>query len=97
MNSDQLISLLAFGILTLLWLAFGFALIFNRGLLCQAWRSFRSWSWLIQLMAALLALPLVLALWTWNTKWPAWLRLLVIAGLAWVTEYTFFPAAALIS
>ena len=91
MNTDFLISIVAFIVLTLLWLGFGAALLFNRELLNQIWRRFRSWNILIQLLAALLVLPVVLGLWIWQTHWPAWLRLVLVAGLAWMTVYTFFP------
>lgn len=91
MNIDLLISIFAFTVLTLLWIGFGAALLFKRELLEQAWRLFCSWSILIQLLLALLLLPVVLGLWIWQTRWPAWLRLLLVTGLAWMTVYTFFP------
>lgn len=97
MNTNLMISLIAFAILTLLWLGFGYALLFNRNILSQAWHSYRKWPWFLQLGAALLVLPVVLGLWAWNTRWPVWLRLLIVAGLAWVTEYTFFPASIFLS
>jgi hypothetical protein len=37
MDSTLLVNLIAFASLTLLWLAFGAGLLFNRGLLDQAW------------------------------------------------------------
>ena len=91
MNTDLLISIFAFTVLTLLWLAFGATLLFNRELLNQTWRLFRSWNILVQLLVALLVLPVVIGLWIWQTRWPGWLRLLLVAGLAWTTIYTFFP------
>jgi hypothetical protein len=91
MNTDLLLSIVAFTVLTLLWLGFGAALLFDRELLAKTWRLFRSWNILIQLFVALLVLPVVLGLWIWQTRWPAWMRLLLVAGLAWMTEYTFFP------
>jgi hypothetical protein len=91
MNNDLLISILAFSTLTLLWLGFGAALLFDRDLLPKAWRVFRSWNILIQLLVVLLVLPVVLGLWIWQTRWPAWVRLILVVGLAWMTEYTFFP------
>jgi cytochrome bd-type quinol oxidase subunit 2 len=91
MNTDLLMNILAFTVLTLLWLGFGAALLFNRELLDKAWRRFRNWSILIQLFVALLVLPVVLGLWIWQARWPLWLRLILVAGLAWMTEYTFFP------
>ena len=91
MNTDLLISILAFTVLTLLWLGFGFALLFNRELLDQAWKIFRSWNILFQGLAVLLLLPVIFGLWVWEQHWPVWLRLVVVLGLAWMTEYTFFP------
>lgn len=91
MNTDLLINIIAFTVLTLLWLGFGATLFLNRELLNRAWRLFRSWNILIQLFVALLVLPVVLSLWIWQTRWPVWVRLVLIVGLAWMTEYTFFP------
>ena len=91
MNTDLLISIIAFTILTLLWLGFGAALLFNRELLPNAWSLFRRWNILIQLFVAVLVLPVVLGLWIWQTRWPIRVRLVLVVGLAWMTEYTFFP------
>jgi hypothetical protein len=91
MNIDLLISIAAFTVLTILWLGFGAALLLNRQLLGKAWRLFRSWNILIQLFVTLLVLPVVLGLWIWQTRRPVWARLVLVLGLAWMTEYTFFP------
>jgi hypothetical protein len=91
MNTDLLISVFAFVVLTVLWLGFGAALLLNPQVLGQIWSRFRSWNIFLQLLAALLMLPVVLGLWIWQTRWPAWLRLALVLGLAWMTEYTFFP------
>ena len=91
MNTDLLISVVSFIILTRLWLGFGISLLLNRERLDKAWRLFRSWNIFLQLLVALLVLPVVLGLWVWQTRWPAWVRLVLVAGLAWMTEYTFFP------
>ena len=91
MNTDLFISIIAFTILTLLWLGFGIALLLNREFLDRVWRLFRSWNILLQLFVALLVLPVVLGLWIWQTRWPFWVRLVLVVGLAWMTEYTFFP------
>lgn len=88
---DRIINIFAFAILTLLWLAFGAALLFNPDLLDTTWQSFRSWPLIVQLVMGLLILPVVLGLWIWETSWPLLLRLVLVLGLAWVTEYTFFP------
>ena len=88
---DRIISVFAFAVLTLLWLAFATALLLNQDMLDTVWQSFRSWPIIIQLVVGLLILPVVLGLWIWETSWPLWLRLLLVLGLAWITVYTFFP------
>ena len=88
---DQIINIFAFAALTLLWLAFAAALIFNRAMLDTTWQAFRNWPLIVQLVAGLLALPVALGLWVWETAWPLLLRLILVVGLAWVSVYTFFP------
>lgn len=91
MNTDLLINIFAFAVLTLLWFGFGTALLFDQKFLSKAWSLFRSWNTFLQLFVALLVLPVVLGLWIWQTRWPVWVRLVLVVGLAWMTEYTFFP------
>ena len=81
----------AFGILTLLWLGFAAALLFNQAILDTVWGSFRGLPWILQGLIWLLVLPVTAGLWIWETSWPLWLRLLLVIGLGWVTIYTFFP------
>jgi hypothetical protein len=88
---NQLIGYTAFAILTLLWLAFGIALVFNQEMLLTVWQLFRGWPLVGQLLVTLLTLPVVAGLWIWNTSWPVWLRLILVIGLALMTIYTFFP------
>jgi hypothetical protein len=85
------INISAFIILTTLWLVFGAAIFIKRDTLDHGWQTFRRLPILVQLMIVLLALPLVVGLWVWQTRWPFWLRLSLVAGLAWITLYTFFP------
>lgn len=93
MNPEPIFNIAAFLTLTLLWLVFGYGLFFQPGRIETAWRSFLRLPLMIKLIAMLLALPLVASLWVWNRRWPAALRLVLIAGLAWVTEVSFLPAA----
>lgn len=88
---DRIINIFAFVVLTLLWVAFAAALLFNHELLDTVWQSFRSWPLLIQMLVGLLVLPVIAGLWIWETSWPLLVRLILVAGLAWVTVYTFFP------
>jgi hypothetical protein len=84
----------AFAILTILWLGFAAALIFNQALLDTVWQTFRGLPWILQGMLWLLVLPVTAGLWIWESSWPLGLRLVLVIGLGWVTIYTFFPRQA---
>ncbi len=88
---ETFINFAAFAALAALWLAFGAALLFNRELLDRVWQSFRRLPLLVQCAVVLLTLPVTVGLWVWQTRWPIWLRLVIVLALAWVTLYTFFP------
>ncbi len=88
---NRIINLSAFGILTVLWIAFGAALLLNQGMLDTTWQMFAGWPLVVQVLVGLLVLPVVAGLWIWETSWPVLLRLVLVAGLAWVTVYTFRP------
>ncbi len=88
---NRMINYFAFAVLALLWIGFGAALLFNQEMLNTVWQSFRGLPLVAQLLAGLLLLPVVLGLWIWQMPWAIWLRLILVAGLAWVTIYTFFP------
>lgn len=89
--TNRVINYIAFAVLSLLWLGFGAALLLNSDMLEVIWLSFRSWPLVGQIVVTLLTLPVVLGLWIWQTSWPLLLRLVLVAGLAWVTVYTFWP------
>lgn len=89
--TNRILNIAAFAILTILWLMFAFALIFNRELLDSAWQTLRGWPLIVQLVIWLLTLPVALGLWIWQTSWPLALRLALVAGLACATVYTFYP------
>lgn len=91
---NTIINLGAFAILTVLWLGFAAALIFNQALLDSVWQSFRALPWAAQGVIWLLVLPVTAGLWIWETNWPLRLRLVLVIGLGWVTIYTFFPRKA---
>ena len=91
MNTNRIINIFAFAVLTTLWLAFLAALAFNREMLDTAWQSFRSWPLILQIIVGLLVLPVVAGLWIWETSWPMLVRLVLVLGLALVTVYVFFP------
>jgi hypothetical protein len=93
-DMNMIISLGAFAILTLLWLGFAAALVFNQALLDTAWQILRGLPFIAQAVIWLLVLPVAAGLWIWETSWPLWLRLVLVIGLGWVTVYTFFPRKA---
>lgn len=88
---NMIINISAFAILSILWLGFGAALIFNQALLDSIWQFFRGMPFAFQAVIGLLVLPLLAGLWIWETSWPLWLRLILVIGLGWATIYTFFP------
>jgi len=91
---NMIINIGAFAILTILWLGFAAALIFNQAMLDTVWLMLRGLPFIIQAVVWLLVLPVAAGLWIWETSWPLWLRLVLVIGLGWVTVYTFFPRKA---
>jgi ABC-type amino acid transport system permease subunit len=91
---NMIINYSAFGILTLLWLGFGAALILNQAILDGAWQFFRGMPLAAQLVVGFLVLPVVLGLWIWESSLPLWLRLILVLGLGFATIYTFLPKQA---
>ncbi len=91
---NMIINLGAFAILTLLWLGFGAALVFNQALLDTIWQALRALPLAVQIAVWLLLLPVTAGLWIWESAWPLWLRLVLVIGLGFATIYTFFPRKA---
>ncbi len=85
------IAFVAFGVL---WLGFGFALVWSQGSLDAAWEWIRALPLLIQGVAWLLFLPVVAALWIWETTWPVVVRVVLVLGLAGWNLAMFLPSAA---
>ena len=89
---NMLINIGAFGILAILWLGFGAALVFNHAMLDTVWQTLRGLPVVVQALVWLLVLPVAAGLWIWEkTTWPLWIRLILVAGLAIATIYTFYP------
>jgi len=91
---NTIISISAFAVLSILWLGFGAALVFNQALLDTVWQFFRAMPFAIQLVVGFLVLPIMLGLWIWESSWPLWIRLILVIGLGFATIYTFFPKQA---
>ena len=94
MSPNILINFGSFAILTILWLGFGAALLFNSALLDSIWQLYCGLPMIAQIGLGLLLLPLVAGLWVWETPWPLWIRVILVLGLAWATIYTFLPKQA---
>jgi len=90
-SPNILINFGSFAILTILWLGFGAALLFNPSYLDSTWQLFRGLPMIAQIGLGLLLLPLVAGLWVWESSWPLWIRVILVLGLAWATIYTFLP------
>lgn len=91
MSTNFIISIAAFGVLSLAWLAFGAAIVFNQSWLDTLWQAFRGLPMIVQVLVGLLFPPVVLGLWIWESDLPFVLRLILVVGLGIATIYTFFP------
>jgi hypothetical protein len=80
-----------FAVFALLWAGFGIGLVWNQGGLDAAWEWVRSLPLLLQGVAWLLFLPVVGALWVWETGWPLVVRLVLVVGLAGWSLAMFMP------
>jgi len=80
-----------FVIFALIWLGFGVALIWSQGSLDAAWQWSRDLSWILQGVVWLLFLPVMLALWAWETSWSLFMRAGLVVALAVWTLVIFPP------
>jgi hypothetical protein len=88
---SKMISFLAFIVLTILWVGFYIAMLANPGLLNAIWYTYRSYPFLIQVLAGILLLPLTLGLWVWESGWSFWTKIILVVGMGIATIYLFFP------
>jgi hypothetical protein len=65
---NELMSLLAFGVFAILWIAFGYALVASQGSLDQTDEWLRGLPLIAQAVVAFLTLPVVIGLWVWETN-----------------------------
>ena len=88
---NDLFNLSVFVFFAILWIAFGVALLSGQGGLDQAWAWLRSLPFVVQIVVALLILPVAAGLWIWETSWPLVVRLPLVIGLGAWNLYMFFP------
>jgi hypothetical protein len=89
---ETVITTIAFPGLVCAWLVFGYVAARNPAGLAGLWPRFRRWPLVAQLLAWVLLLPVVLAIWIAHESWPLMLRLPLVVGLAWASLYVMLPA-----
>lgn len=82
-----------FMIFAVIWLAFGAGLIWSQGSVDAAWQTIRDLPLIAQLVVWLLFLPVMVALWIWETTWPLAVRLLLVVGIGGWNLFMFLPRA----
>jgi hypothetical protein len=88
---DTTLNLFSFGVFVLLWLAFWSMLLASPSKLDETWGSFRHVPLIVQILIALLILPVWLGLWIWEQRWPKWLRFFLVLAITWWNLFVFFP------
>ena len=74
-----------------LWAGFWAALVLDPAMLDTAWAAIAGLPLPIQAVAWLLFLPVMAAMWTWQTDWPIVVRLVLVAGIAGWNLLVFLP------
>ena len=82
---------IAFVLFAVLWAGFAWALVASQGNLHAAWQWSRELPLIAQGLVWLFFLPVMAALWIWETTWPLVFRLIAIAGLAGWSLMMFLP------
>jgi hypothetical protein len=84
-----------FVIFAAIWLAFGAGLVWSQGSVDSAWQTIRDLPLIAQIVVWLLFLPVMVALWIWETTWPLAVRLLLVVGIGGWNLFMFLPRALL--
>lgn len=82
-----------FVVFALIWVAFGAGLIWSQGSSDAAWQAIRGLPLLVQAVVWLMFLPVMVAMWIWETTWPFAVRLLLVVGIAGWNLLIFLPRA----
>lgn len=77
----RLLSTYAILVFAILWVGFVVALLVNREWLGLLWDSVRALPPLAEIIVWLLFLPIMAGLGLWESSWPAYARLLALAGI----------------
>ena len=82
-----------FAIFAVIWIAFGASLIWSQGSVDAAWQAIGDLPLILQLLVWLLFLPVMAALWIWETTWPLAVRILLVVGIGVWNLFVFLPRA----
>jgi hypothetical protein len=90
---ELLFNIAVFAVFLVLWAAFAYALVTNQAGLDDAWKWLGSLPFPIQVVVAVLTLPVYLGLWVWESGWPLIVRLIVVLSLGAWNLWMFLPRA----
>src|SRR5215210_3645954 len=82
-----------FGIFAVVWIAFAAGLICSQGTVDHAWQAIRDLPLVVQIVVWVLFLPVMVAVWIWETTWPLIVRLVLILGVAGWNLLVLLPKA----
>jgi hypothetical protein len=82
-----------FLIFAIIWVAFGAGLLLSQGTVDAAWQWVRELPLVLQGVVWLLFLPVMVALWIWETTWPLAIRLILVIGIGGWNLFMFLPRA----
>lgn len=82
-----------FAIFAVIWIAFGVGLIWSQGSVDAAWQAVQDLPWFLEILVWLLFLPVMVALWIWETTWPLALRVLLVVGIGVWNLFILLPRA----
>jgi hypothetical protein len=74
-----------------LWAVFATFLLLSSWTLDGIWKAFRGQPLVLQGVEGVVLLPWTIGLAAWESRWALPWRLLLVAGIAFVNLYTFFP------
>jgi hypothetical protein len=80
-----------FLIFALIWVAFGAGLVLSQGSVDQAWAAIRALPFPVQVIVWLLFLPVMIALWAWESTWPFIVRISLVIGIGAWNLWMFAP------
>jgi hypothetical protein len=84
-------AIMGFLVVVILWAAFALALLFSQSSIHDMWRWFKARSLMLQVPLGILFLPWLVGMWIWEASWPATVRTVAVAGVAWANVYVFLP------